>query len=161
MRLRSAWAPLLVIALTLARFDCGAQSLKPTLNASTARAMIQGCEAKAREQNWKMNIAIVDDGGNLNAFERMDGAILLSGKIAVLKANTAASIPVSTRQYGEISKQVHGMELLPGTTTIAGGLPIVTRGGLHLGGIGVSGGSPEQDEACAQAGLDAVKSLLN
>jgi uncharacterized protein GlcG (DUF336 family) len=90
----------------------------------------------------------------------MDGSFLISVKIAQSKAETSARVPVSTRKLGEISQSVKGLELVPGVAIFAGGLPIFTAGGAHIGGIGVSGGSADQDEVCAQASLDAVKGVL-
>ena len=107
-----------------------------------------------------MVIAIVDDGGNLKHFSRMDDSFLISIKVSQMKANTSAGVPFSTKKFGEVAQSIKGLELIPNTATFAGGLPIMTAGGKHIGAIGVSGASAEQDEACAQAGLDAVKDLL-
>jgi glc operon protein GlcG len=137
-----------------------AQDMKPVLTLATAKKMAEGCEQKAKTEGWKMNIAVVDDGGNLKYFSRMDDSFLISIKVAQLKANTSAGVPVSSKKFGEISKSVPGLELVPGTATFAGGLPIMTGGGKHIGAIGVSGATADQDEACAQAGLDAVKDSL-
>jgi uncharacterized protein GlcG (DUF336 family) len=134
---------------------------KTVLSLDTAQKMAQGCIAKATEQGWKMNIAILDDGGNLKHFVRMDGAFLGSIQIAQLKANTSASFPFSTKQVGEIVQtRVPGLAFVPGLVTFEGGLPIKTAGGEHIGAIGVSGATSDQDGVCAQAGLDAVKDDL-
>jgi len=77
-----------------------------------------------------------------------------------LKAHTSAAVPFSSRKFGEVAKANPGVELVPGTATFPGGLPILTASGKHLGGIGVSGASADQDEACAQVALDAVKDVL-
>ena len=91
----------------------------------------------------------------------MDGAFLGSIQIAQLKANTSANFPFSTKQVGEIVQtRVPGLAFVPGLVTFEGGLPIKTAGGEHIGAIGVSGATAEQDGACAQAGLDAVKDDL-
>src|SRR5579864_5616468 len=126
------------------------------------RKMAAGCEAKAKEMNWKMNISVVDSGANQIFFEKMDGAYLGSGDIALHKAQTSARFPFPTRgvqelAYGKDLKggMVPGLALVPGIVAFAGGLPIVTEGKVHIGGIGVSGGTSDQDETCAQAGLDA------
>jgi glc operon protein GlcG len=100
------------------------------------------------------------DGGQLKHFSRMDGSFHISIEVSQMKANTSAGIPFSTRKFGEITQQIKGLELVPRTATFAGGLPIITASGQHIGGIGVSGASGDQDEACAQAGLDAVKDVL-
>ncbi|MCQ9376252.1 heme-binding protein [Methyloversatilis sp. XJ19-13] len=137
-----------------------AQSARPTLDLATARLMADACERHAKEKGWRMIIAINDEAGNPKHFSRMDGSILISIRVAQLKADTSAGAPFSTRQFRELSKTVIGAELIPHTTTIIGGLPIVTSKGAHIGSIGVSGGSEEEDEVCAQKALDAVKHLM-
>ena len=133
---------------------------KPTLTLAVAKKMGDACEQKAKAEGWKMNIAVMDDGGNLKFFSRMDDSFLVSIRVAQLKASTSASVPLSSRKFGEIAKANPGLELVPGVVTFGGGFPIMTGGGKQIGGIGVSGASAEQDEVCAQAGLDAVKDDL-
>jgi glc operon protein GlcG len=139
----------------------------PVMTLDLARKMATGCEAKAKDMNWKMNISVVDSGANQIFFEKMDGAYLGSGDIALHKAQTSARFPFPTRgvqelAYGKDLKggTVPGLALVPGIVAFAGGLPIMTEGKVHIGGIGVSGGTSDQDETCAQAGLDAVKDSL-
>lgn len=140
---------------------------KPALSLEIAQKMAAGCLAKAQEKGWKMNIAIVDDGANPVFFERMDGAYLGSGDVAHNKAATSAKFPFSTRQFQELAfgkdlkgGPVPGIADVPGIITFAGGLPIMTADKTHIGGIGVSGGTADEDEMCSQAGLDAVKDQL-
>jgi uncharacterized protein GlcG (DUF336 family) len=142
--------------LGLASACAFAQEKKTVLNLETAKKMAAACEAKAKAEGWKMNIAIVDAGGNMKYFLRQDDAFLGSVKIAQLKANTSSSFPFSTKQIGEITKNVPGIAFVPGIVTFEGGLPIKTGGGEPIGAIGVSGGTAEQDGMCAQAGVDAV-----
>jgi glc operon protein GlcG len=138
-----------------------------TLSLDLARKMAAGCEAKAKEMSWKMNISIVDSGANQIFFERMDGAYLGSGDIARHKAETSARFPFPTRgveqlAYGKDLKggALPGLALVPGIVAFAGGLPLMTEDKAHIGAIGVSGGTADQDETCAQAGIDAVKDAL-
>ena len=139
----------------------------PVISLDLARKMAAGCEAKAKEMNWKMNISVVDSGANQIFFEKMDGAYLGSGEIALHKAQTSARFPRPTRDieqlaYGKDLKggMVPGLALVPGLIAFAGGLPIMTEDKVHIGGIGVSGGTSDQDETCAQAGIDAAKDDL-
>ena len=129
------------------------------LGSAVAKRLIDACEAKADAEGWKMAIAVADDGAHLKQFTRMDGAFLVSVEIAQLKAQTCARVPNTSREWGEFSKDELGLELVPGMVSFAGGLPIFIRG-QHVGGLGVSGGTADQDEACAQAGLDAIAELL-
>lgn len=137
-----------------------AQEKKTVLGIETARKMADACVAMAKEKGWKMNIAILDDGGNLKYFERMDGAFRGSIQIAQLKANTSTMFPFPTKALGEVAQRVPGIVHVPGLVTFEGGLPIMTAGGEHIGAIGVSGAKAEEDGLCAQAGLDAVKDML-
>lgn len=154
----------ILAGVTIALLGCSsawAQDKKTVLTIDTAKKMAAACVAKAKAEGWKMNIAILDDGGNLKHFVRMDGAFLGSIQIAQLKANTSASFPFSTKQVGEIVQtRVPGLAFVPGLVTFEGGLPIKTAGGEHIGSIGVSGATADQDGVCAQAALDAVKDDL-
>jgi glc operon protein GlcG len=146
--------------LGVAAMPALAQQKVTVLSLDTAMKMAQACVDKAKAEGWKMNIAILDAGANLKHFVRMDGSFLGSVEIARLKANTSASFPFSTKQLGEIAQRVPGIAFVPGLVTFEGGLPIKTAGGEHVGSIGVSGASAEQDGMCAQAALDAVKDDL-
>ena len=124
-----------------------------------ARRVLAAAVQKAGEIGQPMNIAVMDAGMNLVAFERMDGAWVLSVDIALGKAFTSAGRGLPTRQIGEMAQP--GQPLFGVNTTnngrvviFAGGLPLV-RDDEVVGAIGVSGGSVDQDEEVAQAGVDA------
>lgn len=139
---------------------------KPVLSLSMAQKMADACEAKAQKEGWrKVNIAIYDDGGNLKLFRRQDGAYMHSIQVSQLKGRTSAGIPRSTRALGEINysnaDKPYGIDAVPGFVVFPGGLPILTKSGVQLGGIGVSGATGDQDEECAQAGIDAIADQLN
>ena len=158
---------LVIVFAFLCSSPAWAMDQSPVLSLDLAKKMAAGCEGKAQEAKWKMNISVVDSGGNEIYFERMDGAFLGSGDIARKKAETSAKFPFPTRgieqlAYGKDLKggTVPGLALVPGIIAFAGGLPIMSAGGAHVGAIGVSGGTADQDEQCAQAGLDAVKDAL-
>ena len=136
---------------------------KPTLTLDLAKKMAAGCEAKAKQENWKMNIAVVNDGSNLIYFQHMDGAFLGSIYISQQKAITAANFPFPTRFFGELAfgkegkpGDLPGIANVPGVSAFAGGLPIRTGSKTQIGAIGVSGGTAEQDDECAKAGLEAA-----
>lgn len=138
----------------------------PVLSLEVAQTMSRTCETLAKVKGWRMNIAVVDAGTNLIAFSRMDQAFLGSTDIAISKAKFSGSFPFSTRYAGELTfgkdgkpAPVPGLADIPGVVTFAGGLPIMVAG-VQVGGIGVSGGSPDEDEQCAAAAIDAVKDLL-
>ncbi len=158
---------LLASMLLISNASVQAAVSPPELTAAMARAMIHGCSAHATAKGWKMHIAVVDSGANLIGFERMDHSFLGAGEIALNKAQTSAKFPFPTRiveelSYGKGGKApvLPGLAHVKGIIAFAGGLPIFA-GSTHLGGIGVSGGTADEDEACAQAALDAVKNKLN
>ncbi len=156
---RSALGAMVLGLGALVATQTWAQEMRPVLTQAIAKKMADACEQKAKAEGWKMVIAVVDDGGNLKHYTRMDDSFMISVRISQLKAATSAGVPVSSRKFGEISKDVKGLELVPGTAAFPGGLPVMS-GGKHIGGIGVSGASGDQDEQCAQAALDAVKDQL-
>ncbi|MDT0683145.1 heme-binding protein [Roseicyclus sp. F158] len=130
------------------------------LDAGEARVLIEGAAAKAREIGVPMCIAITDEGGNLVAFERMDGGKVTSITIAIDKSYTASAAKKATHEYGEISQPgtpAWGISSAIGgrLMVVGGGLPVVVDGEV-VGGIGVSSGTPAQDREVAQAGLDAL-----
>ena len=134
------------------------------LELADCKVMMTAAQEKAEEIGVDMDIAIVDDGGNLLMFSRMDGARITSIDIAISKAFTAGGARKSTRDYGEVAaagKPVFGIHTSNGGRFMifAGGLPIMVENHC-VGGIGCSSGSPEQDESVAQAGIDALLQTL-
>lgn len=136
----------------------------PRLTLDDARMIMAAAEKKAIEIGVDMDIAIVDDGGNLLLFQRMDNARITSITIAIDKAFTAAAARKSTRDYGKVSGP--GQPAF-GINTSLGGRFMIFAGGLPLfvnecpvGGIGCSSGSPDQDEEVALAGADALAKTM-
>jgi uncharacterized protein GlcG (DUF336 family) len=126
-----------------------------------ARKVIAAAEKKAHEMKWPMNIAVVDEGGNLVSHVRMDGAWIGSIDISINKAFTARAFDISTKELAANSQpgdQFFGIHVSNrGRIMIfAGGVPL-KRGGKIVGAIGVSGGSGEQDQTVAEAGAAAFE----
>jgi uncharacterized protein GlcG (DUF336 family) len=124
-----------------------------------ARKIIGTAEKKAIEINQPMNIAVVDEGGNLVSHVRMDGAWIGSIDIAINKAFTSRAFDISTKdlaQHSQSGGQFFGIHASnQGRVMIfAGGIPLKQNGKI-VGAIGVSGGSGEQDHAVAEAGAKA------
>lgn len=124
-----------------------------------AMKVITAARKKATTVGQPMNIAVADAGGNLVAHVRMDGAWLGSVDIAINKAFTARAFDISTKELGTQSQpgaQFYGIHVSNhGRVMIfAGGIPL-KRGGTVEGAIGVSGGTGEQDQAVAEAGVAA------
>ena len=126
-----------------------------------AAAAVAAAARWAEEASIKVNVAVVDAGGNLAAFLRMPGAFLHSIDIAIDKAYTAAGFGLPTAAWTEAlathSPAVRqGIPMRPRMVCFGGGLPLRHEGRV-IGGIGVSGGSEIEDEACARAGLAAIE----
>jgi uncharacterized protein GlcG (DUF336 family) len=131
------------------------------LTLDEARRIIAAAEKKAQEIGQPMNIAVVDEGGNLKAHVRMDNAWIGSVDISINKAWTSRAFDISTKdlaQHSQSGGQFFGIHVSNhGRVMIfAGGIPL-RQGGKVVGAIGVSGGSGDQDHAVAEAGAALVK----
>ena len=123
-----------------------------------AKKLLAAVEAETRKRGWAMNIAVIDSGGNLVAFERMDGAQLASISIAEHKARTALTYRRPTKVF-EDAIQKGGLTYimtLDGVIASRGGIPLI-QGGKVIGAIGCSGGTGSQDATVCQVGADMVK----
>jgi glc operon protein GlcG len=130
-----------------------------------AQGVIHAAVAEARKRNWKMNIAVADSGGNLVAFQRMDGAMLASIQIAEHKARAAVTFRRPTKIFEDGVNLMHLNYLLAFDGVIAsrGGIPLIDRGtigqGDIIGAIGVSGGTDSQDEVVSKAGAAVINQI--
>ncbi|MEO8119155.1 MAG: heme-binding protein [Rhodoferax sp.] len=131
-----------------------------TIDWHAALAAVGAAVQAAEAMGARINVAVVDASGVLASFLRMPGAPLHSVEIAIDKAYTAASFGLATSQWSAALQQHssavrEGIVLRPRFVAFGGGLPVIENG-QRIGGIGVSGGSEQQDEACARAGLAAI-----
>lgn len=129
-----------------------------------ADAVVQGCIRRAREMNLQMNAAVVDAGGNLKAFGRMDGAWLGSIDISIKKARTARYFDMESGDLGPMAQPGQPLYHIEfsngGLITFPGGIPLRLSDGTVVGAVGVSGSTVDDDEAVAQAGVEAFESAL-
>ena len=129
---------------------------RPVLTLEDCLKIHAAAEAEARKNSWNVAIAILDDGGHLLHFARMDGATPANAGIAVEKGRTAA---ISRRSSGKWEEMVKSgrtvMMKMPGILPVQGGMPIMVDS-TCVGGVGVSGVQSHQDEQIAQAGIDAL-----
>ena len=125
-----------------------------------AQAVIHAAVAEARKRNWKMNVAVADSGGNLVAFQRMDGAMLASIQIAQHKARAAVTFRRPTKVFEDGVQVMHLNYLLAFDGIIAsrGGIPLIDQGDI-IGAIGCSGGTDSQDEVVSKAGAAVINEL--
>jgi glc operon protein GlcG len=123
-----------------------------------AEAAIAGAVAEARKHDWKMNVAVVDSGGNLVAFQRMDGAQLASIPISEHKARAAATYRRETVIFENAIQRSDFKYIitLDGIIASRGGIPLV-EGGKLIGAIGCSGGTGSQDEVSCKSGAAIIK----
>jgi glc operon protein GlcG len=123
-----------------------------------ATIAINAAVAEAKKRDWKLNVAVTDSGGNLVAFQRMDGAQLASIQISEHKARAAVTFRRETKAW-ESAIQTNGLNYvmtLDGLIASRGGIPLI-EGGRIIGGIGCSGGTGSQDEAACKAGVAALQ----
>jgi glc operon protein GlcG len=132
----------------------------PPISLDRAQAAIQAAVAEAKKRDWKMNVAVADSGGNLVAFQRMDGAMLASIQIAEHKARAAATFRRETKVFEDGIQLMHLNYLLAFDGIIAsrGGIPLIEKGKI-IGAIGCSGGTDSQDEVISKAGAAVINQL--
>ena len=129
---------------------------RPVLTLEDCLKLYAAAEAEARKNKWIVAIAILDDGGHLLHFARMDGATPANAGIALEKGRTAAISRRSSGKWEEIVKNGRTVMMkMPGILPVQGGLPIIVDGHC-IGGVGVSGVQSHEDEQIAQAGIDAL-----
>lgn len=132
---------------------------KLTISNKQAKRMIEAAELKASENGIAINVAVVDEGGHLVSFSKMDSAPILSIEIAQNKAYTAISFGLPTHEWYPLIESepalLHGITHTPKLVIFGGGFPIKVDDQI-VGGIGVSGGSAEQDMACGLAAMEAL-----
>jgi uncharacterized protein GlcG (DUF336 family) len=125
-----------------------------------AQEIIDKAVEKSKEIGVKMCIAVLDSGGNLKSFTRMDDAWVGSIDIAIKKAKTACYFAMPSGEIGKLSvpgSPLYGIEHSnDGLITFPGGLPIVDEEGMLIGAIGVSGDTVENDHLVAQAGVNVA-----
>jgi glc operon protein GlcG len=133
---------------------------KQVLTLDAARQVAAAAEKHARENKWNVCIAIVDDGGHLIYFQRIDGTQTGSVVVSQRKAQTAIGFRRPSKVFEEGVAGGRNVLLgLPGAVPLEGGLPLVVDGEM-IGAIGVSGVTAQQDGMIAQAGADALAAIV-
>ena len=132
----------------------------PAISLERAQAAIDTAVAESKKRDWKMNVAVVDPGGHLVAFQRMDGAMLAAIQIAEHKARAAATFRRETKVFEDGINLMHLNYLLAFDGVIAsrGGIPLIEKGSI-IGAIGVSGGTDSQDEIVSKAGAAVINAI--
>lgn len=132
----------------------------PPISLDRAQAVIQAAVAEAKKRDWKMNLAVVDSGGNLVAFQRMDCAMLASIQIAEHKARAAATFrrPTKIFEDGIQLMRLNYLLAFDGIIASRGGIPLIEQGAI-IGAVGCSGGTDSQDEIVSKAGAAVINQL--
>ena len=122
-----------------------------------ALAAVNAVVTEAKRRDWKMNVAVVDSGGNLVAFQRMDGAQLASIQIAEHKARAAAIFRRETKFFENAIQRnnLNYLMTLDGIVASRGGIPLIEQGKI-IGAIGCSGGTDSQDEVVCKVGAAVI-----
>ena len=131
----------------------------PPISTDNAKKIATAAIAEARKNNWAMAVAIVDTGGYLVYFERMQDTQLGSVEVSIEKAKSAALFRRPTKAFQDtVAGGGEGLRILrlSGAIPVEGGIPIVVDGKL-VGAVGASGGSSDQDGRTAQAGVSSMK----
>jgi uncharacterized protein GlcG (DUF336 family) len=128
---------------------------KPCLTAADIAKAMAACKAEADKNNWKVAIAIVDDGGYLLHFDRMEGVAPISAEVAVGKAKTSAMTKRPSKFFEDRVKERPAFANFPAGILVQGAVPILS-GNECVGAIGVSGVASHEDEQIAKAGAAAL-----
>jgi glc operon protein GlcG len=156
----------LLSGLAIAKAQTPAQTPAPpplpygaAISLENARKAAAPALAEAEKNHWTMAIAIVDTGGNLVYYEKMDNTQLGSAQVAIDKARCAAAFKRPTKAFQDVlAGGGDGLRVLSlkGVVAVEGGIPLVMDGKI-VGAIGVSGMASSQDAQCAKAGVEALK----
>jgi len=130
-----------------------------SINLDTAKKIAASAIAEAAKNNWTMAVAILDTGGNLVYFEKMDGTQTGSVRVAISKGRSAVLFKRPTKAFQDmLATGGEGLRVLrlEGAVPVEGGLPLLMDGKI-VGAIGISGGTSQQDGLVAKAGADTLK----
>jgi glc operon protein GlcG len=128
---------------------------RPTLTLSDVKKMLAACEAEAVKNKWAVAISVVDEGGYLLGFERMDGAPIISAEVSLGKARTSAMTRRPSKFFEDRIKDRPAFITFPAGLPIQGAVPIMHQNEC-VGAIGVSGVQSHEDEQVALAGVGAL-----
>ncbi|HEX3355237.1 MAG TPA: heme-binding protein [Terriglobales bacterium] len=155
-------AGLSVVLIVLGAISALAQAPNPygpPVSVENAKKAAAAAVATARTNNWKMVVAVVDPGGVLVYYEKMDNAQIGSADLAIEKARTSVRFKRPSKAFQDlVAGGGAGLRILrlPGAVPLEGGIPLMIDGQI-VGAIGVSGDSGDHDSLCSQAGANTIK----
>ncbi len=160
MRMKYFWCAAALVLMVAEKAPVAELATKKALTLEVAKQIAAVSAEHARKNNWAVVISIVDDGGHLVYFERMDNVQTGSIQVAIKKAETAVAFKRPTRLFEEAVAQGRtALVSLPGGMPFEGGVPIAVDGQI-IGAVGISGATAQQDGMVAQAGVDALLKIL-
>ena len=158
-KVRATWSGIgvaVLAAVLVAGTASGELLTKKSLSLEDAKKAAAGAVAEAKKNNWMMAIAVVDDGGQLIYFERIDNTQIGSIDVSIGKARTALAFKRPTKALEDaVNAGQNAILSFPNVLPREGGLPFVVDGNV-VGAIGVSGGKSSEDAQVAKAGVDAL-----
>ena len=126
------------------------------IGVDVAKRVAAAALAEGKKNGWTVAAAVVDSGGTLVYFERIDGTQSGSSEVAVAKARSSAAFKRPTKAFEEaVGGGRQALLSLPGAIALEGGIPLIVDGKI-VGAVGVSGATSQQDGVCAQAGVNVV-----
>ena len=128
---------------------------KPCLTLADVKKVIAACEAEAAKNQWAVSISVVDDGGFLLGFQRMDGAPLISSEVSTGKARTSATTGRPSKFFEDRVKERPAFVGFPAGVLIQGAVPLM-HDDHCVGAVGVSGVQSHEDEQIAHAGASVL-----
>jgi glc operon protein GlcG len=129
-----------------------AQTARPSLDYASAATIRDTCIQWAKSKQLRVAIVVLEPHGMPVTLAHMDGVSVAGGEIAQWKAVSTAKFGRATADMAALNPPAN----MPNVATLQGGVPIYTADGVLLGGVGVSGGKPAEDAACATAGIEAA-----
>lgn len=158
--MKQLWCAALLVLLVCEAAPVAELATKKALTLEVAKQIAAASSEFAQKNKWNVVIAIVDDGGHLVYFERMDGVQTGSIQVAIRKAQSAAAFKRPTKVFEEaVAEGRTVLVALPGGMPFEGGVPITVEGQV-IGAVGISGVTAQQDGMIAQAGADALPKIL-
>jgi uncharacterized protein GlcG (DUF336 family) len=149
----------MLLSLWLAPALSAQTATKKVLTLEAAKKIAAAAEAEARKNNWNVAVTVVDDGGNLVYFQRMDGTQVASLDISQFKARGAIGFKRPTKEFEDrLAGGASQLLKFPWMAPVEGGLPLVI-GGEFVGAIGVSGATSQQDGVAAAAGVAVTATM--
>jgi glc operon protein GlcG len=159
LRVMKSMVVLIFLATAMPTIAQSSAPYGPPISLDNAKRAAAVAIGEAHKNGWTMAVAVVDPGGNLVYYEKMDNTQLGSAKVAIAKARSAALFKRPTKAFADriaAGGAGAGVLAIEGAVPVEGGVPLVIEGKI-VGAIGLSGDSSDHDGVCAQLGADSLR----